>query len=246
MKIVVLDGATLNPGDLSWAAIEALGDCTVYDRTPPEHVVERAREAEIVLTNKTALDRSLLAQLPHLRLICVLATGFNVVDTAAARERGIPVTNVPAYSTPSVAQMTFALLLELVQRVGHHSQSVHEGRWCTCPDFTYWDGPLIELNGLTMGLIGYGSIGQAVARIARAFGMRVMAYVPTPRAADVELVGLEALLRTSDVVSLHCPLTPQNRGLIDSATLAARARLMATVTRNISAYLSGAPENVVN
>ena len=220
MKIVVLDGAALNPGDLSWAAVEALGDCTVYDRTSPAQVIERARDAEIVLTNKTALNGALLAQLPRLRLIGVLATGYNVVDTAVARERGIPVCNVPAYSTSSVAQMTFALLLELVQRAGHHSQTVREGRWCASPDFAYWDGSLIELDGLTMGLIGYGSIGQAVARIASAFGMRVVAHVPTPRVADVELVGLEALLRTSDVVSLHCPLTARNGGMINQAALA--------------------------
>lgn len=220
MKIVVLDGFTLNPGDLTWADIEALGDCTIYDRTLTAQVVERACEADIVLTNKTPLNAGQLAQLPRLRLICLLATGFNIVDTAFARERGISVSNVPAYSTPSVAQMTFALLLELAQRAGHHGKAVREGRWSASPDFAYWDGSLTELDGLTMGLIGYGSIGQAVARIARAFGMRVIAHVLTPREADVELVGLEALLQTSDVVSLHCPLTARNYGMIDRAALA--------------------------
>ncbi len=220
--IVVLDGHTLNPGDLSWAPLEALGACTVYPRTPRELIVERARDADIVLTNKTILDRDIIGQLPRLRYIGVIATGYNVVDVAAARERDIPVTNVPTYGTRAVAQMTFALLLELTQQVGHHARTVREGRWSASPDFSYWDSPLIELDGLTIGLIGFGRIGQAVAQLALAFGMRVVAYDPHARASvpGVALVELPDLLAQSDVVSLHCPLTPDNTGLINAATLA--------------------------
>jgi len=221
MKIVILDGYTLNPGDLSWAGLETLGGCTVHDRTAPEQIVARAREAEIVLTNKTPLTAETLAALPKLKYIGVLATGYNVVDVAAARERGVPVTNIPTYGTRSVAQMTFALLLELVLHVGHHAETVRNGRWARCPDFCYWDHPLVELEGLTMGLIGYGRIGQATADVARAFGMKVMAYDPlADAAAHPELTDLETLLRTSDVVSLHCPLTPDNRALINAERLA--------------------------
>ena len=222
MKIVVLDGHTLNPGDLSWNGLEALGDCTVYDRTPPGLVVGRAREAAVVLTNKTVLDADTIAQLPELKYIGVLATGFNVVDIDAARQRGIPVTNVPAYSTRSVAQATFALLLELVQHVGHHAQTVRDGRWCASPDFCYSDTPLVELDGLTIGLIGYGSIARVVAATARSFGMRVIAHRRSdqPAADGVRLIDLESLLRESDVVSLHCPLTAENHRLLDAPRLA--------------------------
>jgi glycerate dehydrogenase len=220
-RIVVLDGYTLNPGDLSWEGLLALGDCRVYDRTPTDCIVQRARDAEIVLTNKTVLDRDVLAQLPRLRYIGVLATGYNVVDVAAARQRGIPVTNVPTYGTRSVAQMTFALLLELAQHVGHHAQTVREGRWSSSEDFCYWDYPLIELDGLTMGLIGLGRIGRATADLAKAFGMRVLGYDPlVPPVEEIESTDLESLLRTSDVISLHCPLTDDNRGLIDARRLA--------------------------
>ncbi len=222
MNIVVLDGYTLNPGDLSWSGFEALGGCTVHERTPPEQIVARARKAEIVLTNKTPLTAETLAALPKLKYIGVLATGYNVVDVAAARERGVPVTNIPTYGTRSVAQMTFALLLELAHRTGHHTQTVREGRWNQSQDFCYWDHPLIELDGLTFGVIGYGRIGQATAAVARAFGMKVMAYDPIADAtAHPELTDLETLLRTSDVVSLHCPLTPDNREMINAERLAA-------------------------
>jgi glycerate dehydrogenase len=223
MNIVVLDGYTLNPGDLSWDGLRALGECEVYDRTPPAQVVERARGAEAVLTNKVVVGREHLAQLPALRYIGVLATGYNIVDIEAARERGIPVTNVPEYGTRSVAQMTFALLLELAQHVGHHAQTVREGRWTSSPDFCYWDYPLIELAGKTMGIVGIGRIGRAAAELALAFGMRVLAHdvnTPPNLPDGIRMVALETLLRESDVVSLHCPLTAENQGLMDKERLA--------------------------
>ena len=221
MKIVVLDGYTLNPGDLSWDALEALGECRIHDRTEPEQIVERAADADAVLTNKTVLDRAVLDQLPKVRYIGVLATGYNVVDVAAARERGIPVTNVPTYGTRSVAQLTFALLLELAHHVGDHARGVREGRWANSVDFCYWDHPLVELDGLTMGLIGYGRIGRAVADVARVFGLKVLAYDPVADAgAHPELTDLDTLLRESDVVSLHCPLTEENHRLINAERLA--------------------------
>ncbi len=222
MKIVVLDGFTLNPGDLSWDELRALGECTIYDRTPPQETLRRAAGAEIVLTNKVVLDRHHISRLLHLRYIGVLATGTNVVDLIAARERGIPVTNVPDYSTPSVAQATFALLLELTHHAGHHAAAVREGRWSQCPDFSFHDFPLIELAGLTMGIVGFGRIGRAVAEIARAFGMNVLAYNPSPKPTPprVQPVELDTLFARSDVVSLHCPLTEQTRGLVNAARLA--------------------------
>ena len=222
MNIVVLDGYTLNPGDLSWENLERLGSsCRVHDRTPAAEIVARARDADIVLTNKTPLTAETLAALPKLRYIGVLATGYNVVDTAAARRRGIPVTNIPTYGTRSVAQLTFALLLELAHHAGHHAQTVRAGRWSQNPDFCYWDHPLIELDGLTFGAIGFGRIGRAAAELARAFGLRVMAYDPVADATrHPELTDLETLLRASDVVSLHCPLTPENQGLINAERLA--------------------------
>jgi len=222
VKIVVLDGYTLNPGDLSWDGLRALGECAIYDRTPPELTVERARGATVVLTNKVIVGREQMAQLPDMRYIGVLATGYNIVDTAAARERGIPVTNVPEYGTRSVAQMTFALLLELAQHVGHHAQTVREGRWTESPDFCYWDYPLVELAGKTMGIVGIGRIGRAAAELALAFGMTVLAHdVNTPPSlpAGVRMTELETLLRESDVVSLHCPLTAENQGLINAERL---------------------------
>jgi len=223
MKIVVLDGYTLNPGDLTWDELRALGDCDVHDRLRDEELVPRAAEAEIVLTNKMVVSRKHMSQLPKLRYIGVTATGYNIVDVEAACERKIIVTNVPAYGTASVAQMTFALLLELTQRTGHHAQTVREGRWARSPDFCYWDFPLVELDGLTMGIIGLGRIGGAVTRLAQAFGMKVIATGrsrPTNLPADVEWADLETLLRTSDVVSLHCPLTPETKHLINSKRLA--------------------------
>ncbi|HUU60270.1 MAG TPA: D-2-hydroxyacid dehydrogenase, partial [Phycisphaerae bacterium] len=221
MKIVVLDGYTLNPGDLSWDGLKALGDCEIHDRTPPEEVRARAADAEIALTNKTVLDRRTLGSLPKLRYIGVLATGYNVVDVQAAGERNIVVTNVPDYATGAVAQFTMALLLELALRAGDHSRTVREGRWANCRDFCYWDAPLIELDGLTLGLIGFGRIGRAVGHLAMAFGMEVLAFdVVRPPNHWVEFVDLETLLRRSDVVSLHCPLSDQTDGLINADRIA--------------------------
>ena len=225
MKIVILDGRALNPGDLSWEGLERMGELEVFARTPPEKVVERARDAEIVLTNKTVLSREVLERLPKLRYIGVLATGYNVVDVRAAREKGITVTNVPAYSTLSVAQLVFAHLLNLTHRVGDHARGVREGRWCVSEDFCYWDFPLIELAGLTMGIVGYGRIGRKVADIALAFGMKVLAYKPSqpfPTPEGIEPAFLEDVFRLSDVVSIHCPLTPETEGLVN----AERLRLM--------------------
>ena len=215
MKIVVLDGATLNPGDLSWSALQAIAPCEIHDRSAEREIAGRARDAEIVLTNKTALQAATIAALPSLRYIGVLATGYNVVDAAAARVRNVPVTNIPAYGTPSVAQHTFALLLELTNHVGQHAASLRAGGWSRCPDFCYAETPLVELDGKTLGLIGAGRIAQAVARIGGAFGMKVVFATRTGGRAE-----LERVLGESDVISLHCPLTPETRELINAATLA--------------------------
>lgn len=223
MHIVVLDGHTLNPGDLSWDELSALGQLEVHPRTKPAEVLGRAMAADVLLTNKVALDRETILALPKVRYIGVLATGYNVVDAAAARERGIPVTNVPGYSTRSVAQLVFALILELTHHVGQHAQTVREGRWSRSEDFCYWDRPLLELDGLTLGIIGFGQIGREVANIARALGMRVLVHSRTrpaelPREAG--WVSLNELLARADIVSLHCPLTPDTRHLINSERLA--------------------------
>jgi glycerate dehydrogenase len=223
MKIVVLDGHTLNPGDLSWDDLRSLGECVIHERTSPEATLARAADAAILLTNKVVLDAAALARLPRLRYIGVLATGYNVVDVEAARDRGIVVTNVPAYSTASVAQLTFALLLELTHHVGHHARTVRDGRWSESPDFSYADTPLLELEGLTLGIVGFGRIGTAVAEIAAAFGMSVLVHTRSrPRATPVSLrfVELEPLFRFSDVVSLHCPLAPRTRHLVNAERLA--------------------------
>lgn len=222
MKIVVLDGFTLNPGDLTWDALKALGPCAIYDRTPADETVQRAADATIVLTNKTVLGREHIERLPQLKYIGVLATGFNVVDVAAARERQIPVANIPTYGTKSVAQMTFALILEFTQHVAHHAQTVRDGRWSACPDFCYWDYPLVELDGLTLGVVGYGRIGRAVGDLGTAFGMKVLAYdqiLPPEPPPNVRFAGLDALFSVSDVVSLHCPLTPETKHLVNAARL---------------------------
>ena len=289
MKIVVLDGYTANPGDLSWEDLEKLGPCEIHDRTPGAEVAARARDAEILLTNKTVINRATIAALPKLRYIGVLATGFNVVDIDAAKERNIPVCNVPEYGTPNVAQAVFALILELTNRTGHHADTVHAGCWSISKDFCYWDGSLIELNGLTLGLVGYGRIAQATARIAHAFGMRVLAtrrrgaalpienalisdprirapriddlsapmippsmaallppqdpapatskeISPSPKSAAaeqgspeerpgnvpgniLEFVDLDRLFTESDIVSLHCPLTPDTKEMVNASRL---------------------------
>jgi glycerate dehydrogenase len=219
MRLVVLDGYALNPGDLSWDALTRLGDCVIHDRTPPAEIVARSAGAAVLLTNKTPLSAGTLAQLPDLRYIGVLATGHNVVDSAAARARCIPVTNIPAYGTRSVAQHVFALILEHTQHVGLHAAGVREGRWSRNADFCYWDRPLVELDGLTLGIIGFGRIGQAVARIGAAFGMRVITHSRRP-VADAENLPLEEIFRQSDYLSLHCPLTPETQGLINATRLA--------------------------
>lgn len=222
MKIVVLDGYTLNPGDISWEAIEALGECEIYDRTPPELVIERAKDAEVIMTNKTVLTREVIEQLPKLRYIGELATGFNNIDLQAAQERDIPVTNIPTYATPTVAQMTFAHLLNMCQHVGEHADTVRAGKWAASPDFCYWDFPLIEVTGLTMGIVGIGRIGSATARLALAFGMKVLAndpYVSPSPVPNVEMVDYETLLSESDVVSFHVPLTEETTSMLNGANI---------------------------
>ncbi len=221
MRIVVLDGYTLNPGDLSWDDLRALGSCEIHDRTGTPALMERASRGEILLTNKTVLDRATSEALPQLKYVGILATGTNVVDLQAARQRGILVTNVPAYSTASVAQATMALLLELTNAAGHHAQTVRAGRWSQQADFSYWDQPLIELAGLTLGIIGFGRIGRAVADLGHAFGMSVLVSTPRqkPGPEFIRYVELETLFRQSDVVSLHCPLTTDTRHLINSQSL---------------------------
>lgn len=224
MKIVVLDGYTLNPGDLSWDELETLGDVTVHDRTPPEQVLKRALGADILFTNKTPLSAEVLSQLPDLKFIGVLATGYNIVDTATARKQGIVVSNVPGYSTLSVVQLTFALLLELTLHVQRHSDAVMDGKWARSADFSFWDYLLIELAGKTMGIIGLGSIGEKVADVATAFGMNVIGSKrhPTDQShrPNFRWAELPELLAQSDVVSIHTPLLPETKGLINKDNLA--------------------------
>lgn len=222
MKIVILDAYAANPGDLSWDEFAALGELTVYDRTAPEDVAARIGDAEVVFINKVRLTDDIFAACPNLKLVSILATGYNIVDLAAAKRRGITVCNVPGYSTRAVVQMTFALLLEICQQVGLHSGAVHTGRWQTCPDFCFWDRPLIELDGKTMGIVGYGAIGSAVGTVAQALGMKLLVTArhekPVPEGA--RFVSLPELLAQSDVVSLHCPQTAENARMIDAGALA--------------------------
>lgn len=320
MKIVVLDGYTENPGDLSWGRLEELGEFIVYDRsslTDEDEAIARIEEAEIVITNKTPITKRVLDSCPSIRYIGVLATGYNVVDYVYAAKKGIPVTNVPGYGTDTVAQFTFALLLEICHRVAHHSEAVHAGRWEQSPDFCFCDYPQIELAGKTMGIIGFGRIGQKVGTIAKAFGMKVLAHSPHEYESGKAIgtyVNLDTLLAESDVISLHCPLFPETEGIINQATIAkmkdgvillnngrgplvveqdladalnsgkiqaaavdvvsaepikgdnplltakncfitphiawatkeARQRIMDCAVNNVKAFLSGAPENVVN
>lgn len=223
MKITVLDGYALNPGDLNWGCLDTFGTVTVYDRTASEEeAILRIRDSEIVLTNKTPITESLLDACPQIKLICVLATGYNVVDTEAAKARSIPVCNVPSYGTDAVAQFTIALLLELCHRVGLHSDLVHQGEWSRCPNFTFWRTPQMELAGKTMGIIGFGKIGRAVGRIAKALGMRILAHNPSRCEEGTEIgtyTDLNTLLKESDVVSLHCPLFPATKGIIGTDSL---------------------------
>ncbi len=231
MKIVVLDGYTLNPGDNPWTSLEALGDVTVYDRTPSEAILERSRGAEVLITNKTRLNAETLAALPDLRCIGVVATGYDVVDVAEAGKRGIPVMNVVNYGTEAVAQHAFALLLELCRRTALHDAGIRAGRWAAGPDWCFWDTPQVELTGKVMGILGFGPLGHRVGELAHAFGMKVMAASPRKSAAEaaasaapasypVDFVERDELFRASDVLSLHCPLTDQTRGIINASTLA--------------------------
>ncbi|PRX74079.1 glycerate dehydrogenase [Cohnella sp. SGD-V74] len=225
LRIVVLDGYLLNPGDLSWTELEELGELVVYERTPADLIAERAAGAQIVLTNKTPLRAETIQRLPDLKYIGVIATGYDNVDVEAARERGVTVTNVPAYSSASVAQLVFALLLELCHRAGLHSDAVRDGDWARSPDFSFWRTPLVELEGRTMGIVGLGDIGRRAAKLALAFGMKVVASSRTkrelpPELADVEQVGIEELFARADVISLHCPLTEATKGIINKSNLA--------------------------
>jgi len=217
MKIVVLDGYAANPGDISWEKIASLGELEVHDYTAPEDTLSRIGDAEIVLTNKVLITREIIEKAPNLKYIGVLATGFNIIDLQAAKERGIPVCNVPTYATEAVAQFVFALLLELCHRVGHHNAQVQKMRWTNNRDFCFWDYPLMELQGKTMGLVGLGRIGQATKKLAEAFGMKVLCCRSTPDAPGC--VPLETLLRESDIVSLHCPLTDKTRHIINAETI---------------------------
>ena len=226
LKIVVLDGYTENPGDLSWDALKTLGDVTVYDRTSYAEapvIAQRLQGADVAVINKTPISRETLDCCPDLKLIAVLATGYNVVDCNYARQKGIPVVNVPAYGTAAVAQFSIALLLEVCHHIGHHSQTVREGRWSSNADWCYWDYPLIELEGKTMGIIGFGRIGQAEGRVAKALGMRVLAYDIAPNdsgRALAEYVDLDTLYAEADVISLHCYVTPENMGMINAESIA--------------------------
>ncbi len=218
-KIVILDGYAANPGDLSWQDLEKLGQVTVYERTKPEETVERAAGAEVVLTNKVVINREVIAQLPSLKYIGVLATGYNVIDLEAARQHGITVTNIPAYSTDSVAQHVFSFILYFTNQVAQHSASVMDGDWVKCPDFCYWNGSLSELNGKTLGIFGYGNIGKKVAEIAKAFGMKLICCTRTPKEGMPEAVSFEDLLKRSDFLTLHAPLTEQTKNIINKESL---------------------------
>ncbi len=228
MKIVVLDGYTLNPGDLSWNSLKQLGDVIIYDRTPVGKILERAKDAEVLFTNKTPLDRPVLEQLPTLKYIGVLATGYNIINIETTAKNKIIVTNVPGYGTDSVVQLTFALLLELCLHVQYHSDAVRSGRWSRSPDFSFHDFPLIELSGKTMGMIGFGNTGQKVADVARAFGMNILATTRTQRhqseRSNFKWVGITELLKNSDVVSIHCPLVPETKGLINKESISQMKR----------------------
>lgn len=220
-KIVVLDGYVLNPGDLDWTPLEAHGELAVYDRTDPKDVVKRIGDAEIIITNKTFLTREMILLAPRLKYIGVLATGYNVLDMEAAREKGIVVTNIPAYSTDAVAQFTFALLLEITNRVQRHSDAViQDNRWTTCIDFSFWDYPLIELASKKMGIVGYGAIGKAVGKIAKAMNMEILAFSPSLDPKDPDWASMETIYKESDIISLHLPLTERSRGMINKDTIA--------------------------
>ena len=223
MKIVVLDGFAANPGDLSWEGMKVLGECTIYDRTAPEEVLERAAGAEAILTNKVIINADHMAALPELKYIGVLATGYNVVDTAAAKERGIVVTNIPSYSTASVAQMVFSHILNITQQVQHHSEEVHKGRWTNNKDFCFWDTPLMELRDKKIGLVGLGNTGYTTARVAIGFGMQVYALTSKSHfqlPPEIKKMDLDQLFSECDIISLHCPLTEETKHIINEETIA--------------------------
>ncbi len=218
LKAVILDGYTENPGDLSWETIEKLTDLTVYDRTPPELIVERAKDADILIVNKVVITKEIIAQLPRLKFVSTLATGFNQVDGVALRERGISLSNIPAYSTNAVAQMVFAFILELTNQTGKYTEDVKSGTWTACQDFCYWNTPLYELDGKTLGIIGFGKIGSRVSEIGKAFGMKTLAYTPSGKKEgypDVTFTDINTVLENSDYISVHCPLTDKTAGLIN-------------------------------
>ncbi len=219
MKIVILDGYTTNPGDLSWDFLKEFGTYTVYDRTPEDKIIERAKDCDIIITNKTPVRAETIAQLPNLKFIALLSTGYNVVDVDFAAKRGIPVSNVPCYSTSAVAQLVFAFILEFTNRVSLHSEAVHSGEWSSCPNFCFWKSPLTELQGKTIGIIGYGKIGKAVARIAEAFDMNVLASSRSATVGEsdgnVKFVTVDTLAKESDFITLHCPLTEQTTGMVN-------------------------------
>ena len=217
MKIVILDGRALNPGDMTYDAVNQFGEVTLYQQTDsPEESISRIGNSEIVLTNKVPITRQILDACPDIRLICVLATGYNIVDVNACKEKGIPVCNVPSYGTAAVAQFTLALMLEICHQIGHHNQAVHDGKWCASTNFCFWDTPQMELGGKTLGIIGFGRIGQAVAKLAEAFGMRVLAYSRTPKEQLANFVDLDTLLAESDFVSLHCPQFAETTGMVNA------------------------------
>lgn len=224
MKIVVLDGYTLNPGDIDWDGFKKLGEFICYDRTPADKILERVADADAVITNKTPLTRETFAARPNIRYVGVLATGYNVVDVAAARELGVTVTNIPTYGTASVAQYVFALLLEVCHHVGHHAQTVRDGRWTKSADFCYWDHPLIELQGQTLGIVGFGRIGRSVAGIAVAFGMKILAYdIAIDKSLETDAIkcaSLDEILAKADVISLHVPLFDSTKNMINAASIA--------------------------
>jgi len=223
MKIVVLDGYSMNPGDLSWEALEALGECTVYDRTTPDEVLKRSKDAEVLLTNKTEITSEIIAALPQLKYIGVLATGYNVIDIKAAREKNIVVTNIPSYSTHSVAQMVFAHILNIVQQVKYHSDEVKKGRWANNQDFCFFDTSLTELTGLNIGIIGLGHTGAATARVALGFGMNVYAYTSKSQLQlipEFKMKSMDEIFSECDIVSLHCPLTEETQNLVNARRLA--------------------------